>query len=143
MNPTRPYFYSGSSRLISSGLSSSSSIKTMLLFFTALLFSAFASADVETRILSNGKLVLENIPEIPESIIEDLNRFQNVRPAPVRDWTRDGKSLYIGPRFISPRFGDVSQLHKVDKLGGARYQLTFWSGLKHSYDTHLTRAYIN
>lgn len=82
---------------------------------------ALAKTDINVRKMNNGNLILENIPEIPESIITDLNRFQNVRSAPVRGWTKDGKSLYI-----STRFGDVNQLHRVDKPGGARTQLTFF-----------------
>ncbi len=80
------------------------------------------SAQEAVRTLNNGNLVLDNIPEIPKSVVDDLNRFQNVRSAPVRDWTLDGQSLYV-----STRFGDVSQLHRVDQPGGSRAQLTFFS----------------
>lgn len=76
---------------------------------------------LNTRTLNNGNLVLEDIPDIPASIVDDLNRFQNVRSAPVQSWTLDGNSLYV-----STRFGDVAQLHRVDKPGGARAQLTFF-----------------
>ncbi|MBX2846803.1 MAG: S9 family peptidase [Acidiferrobacterales bacterium] len=85
------------------------------------LFSTSLFAEVELRTLNDGNLVLENIPDIPKSVVDDLNRFQNIRSAPVRDWTRDSQSLYI-----STRFGDVSQLHRVDKPGGTRSQLTFF-----------------
>lgn len=88
---------------------------------TVLFFSSVISAEVEVRKMNNGNLVLEDIPAIPESVVNDLSRFQNVRSAPVRGWTRDGQSLYI-----STRFDDVSQLHRVDKPGGSRSQLTFF-----------------
>ena len=91
------------------------------LIVISLLVASLANAEVDVRKMNNGNLVLEDIPEIPESIVSDLNRFQNVRSAPVRGWTLDGKSLYI-----STRFGDVSQLHRVDQAGGSRSQLTFF-----------------
>ena len=64
---------------------------------------------------------MQDVPEIPQTIVTDLNRYQNVRSAPFRDFSLDGQTLYI-----STRFGDVSQLHKVEKPGGARQQLTFF-----------------
>ncbi len=78
-------------------------------------------ADVERRELNNGQLILEDIPEIPQSIVDDLNRYQNVRSGSVLDWSADGKSL-----FISTRFAEVSQIHRVDMPAGARTQLTFF-----------------
>ena len=64
---------------------------------------------------------MEDIPTIPRSIKDDSIRFQNVRSAPFRDWTSDGKGIYI-----TTRFADVSQLHRVDRPGGFRRQLTFF-----------------
>jgi dipeptidyl aminopeptidase/acylaminoacyl peptidase len=64
---------------------------------------------------------MQDIPEIPQIIADSLNRYQNVRSAPFRDFSQNGNSIYI-----STRFGDVSQLHRVDKPGGARHQLTFF-----------------
>ena len=80
-----------------------------------------ATADIDRRTLNNGQLVLEDIPEIPQQIADDLRRYQNVRSAGALDWTADGKSLYV-----STRFGDVPQLHRVDAPAGTRTQLTFF-----------------
>lgn len=91
------------------------------LTLVALLATATATADIERRTLNNGQLVLEDIPEIPRQIAEDLRRYQNVRSASALDWTADGGSLYV-----STRFGDVPQLHRVDAPAGARTQLTFF-----------------
>lgn len=85
-----------------------------------LIFMPFTQA-VDERTANNGNLVMQDVPEIPESIASDLNRYQNVRSAPFRDFSFDGEAIYI-----STRFGDVSQLHKVEKPGGARQQLTFF-----------------
>jgi hypothetical protein len=53
----------------------------------ALLISPFSFAEVMTTTTNNGNLVLEDIPEIPNAIVSDLNRYQNVRSANFRDWT--------------------------------------------------------
>lgn len=82
--------------------------------------STSATADVDRRTANNGNLVMEDVPEIPAEIADSLNRYQNVRSATFRDWTPDGTGLYV-----STRFGDVEQLHRVDTAGGARYQLTY------------------
>lgn len=78
-------------------------------------------ADVIHTEANNGNLLMQDIPEIPPSIIADLNRYQNVRSAGFLDWTEDGNGI-----FISTRFGDVSQVHRVDHPGGARRQITFF-----------------
>ena len=82
---------------------------------------AAANAEVKERMANNGNVVLSGIPEIPPEIGRRLNRYQNVRGAAFRGWTRDSESI-----FISTRFGAVSQLHRVDMPLGARHQLTFF-----------------
>ena len=93
---------------------------------TVFLFSVFVcvavAAEPVVRTANNGNLVMEDIPEIPASIVDSLNRYQNVRSASFRDWTEDGRGLYI-----STRFGDVSQIHRVDMAGGARHQVTYFN----------------
>ncbi|MEX0708916.1 MAG: alpha/beta fold hydrolase [Woeseia sp.] len=86
----------------------------------ALILGSTALA-VEQRVVNNGNLVMEDIPAIPERIVDDLNRYQNVRSAGFLDWSEDGKSIYI-----STRFGDVNQIHRVDMPDGTRRQLTFF-----------------
>jgi dipeptidyl aminopeptidase/acylaminoacyl peptidase len=93
-------------------------------FLCALLIAVLAQpvqAEVERRTLNDGNLILEDIPAIPQTIVDDLNRYQNVRSASFLDWTADGESLYV-----STRFGEVEQIHRVDMPGGARHQLTFF-----------------
>jgi dipeptidyl aminopeptidase/acylaminoacyl peptidase len=79
-----------------------------------------AAADVETRTANNGNLIMENVPEIPAELVASLNRYQNVRSALFAGWTGDGDGI-----FVKTRFGDVTQIHRVDAPGGARQQLTF------------------
>lgn len=92
------------------------------LLLAALLGPAAALADVEQRTLNDGNLVLEDIPEIPAAIINDLNRYQNIRAASFRAFTADGNGI-----IVSTRFGDVDSLHRVNMPGGARSQITFYS----------------
>lgn len=93
------------------------------LLFTSLFlasYSAFALADVVRTEANSGNLVMEDIPTIPQSVVVDLNRYQNVRSAGFQDWTEDGKGI-----FVATRFGDVNQLHHVGHPAGARTQITF------------------
>ena len=88
---------------------------------TFLATAAFAADSVQRSEANNGNLIMEDIPAIPDEIVNDLNRFQNVRSASFRDWTENGQGVYI-----STRFADVNQIHRVDMPGGARQQITFF-----------------
>ena len=68
-----------------------------------------------------GNLLLENIPDIPETISERLNQYQSTREAAVIDWFNEGDGL-----LVSTRFGETAQLHFVGNAGGTRRQLTFF-----------------
>ena len=95
---------------------------TRTIFGIALLLGASAlAAEPVVRTANDGNLVMYDIPPIPEDIVDDLNRYQNVRSAEFRDWTADGSGMYV-----STRFGDVNQIHRVDMAGGARHQITFY-----------------
>ena len=87
----------------------------------ALLATAAIAASVSRTEANNGNLVMEDVPPIPADIVDDLNRYQNVRSANFQGWQEDGSGLYI-----STRFADVDQLHRVDAPGGARHQLTYY-----------------
>ncbi|MEM7054936.1 MAG: alpha/beta fold hydrolase, partial [Pseudomonadota bacterium] len=84
-------------------------------------FSGLKADAVAERTANSGNVVLEDVPEIPQSIRNDLRRYQNVRSAGVLDWTADGSGLYI-----STRFAEVSQIHRVNQPGGTRQQLTWF-----------------
>jgi dipeptidyl aminopeptidase/acylaminoacyl peptidase len=91
------------------------------LLLLAGLCTPVASHAVDTRTVNDGNVVLEDVPEVPESLRAQLNRYLNTRRAGFADWVGEGEGLYI-----TTRFGDVSQLHRVDAPGGARHQLTFF-----------------
>src|SRR4030095_9995003 len=67
-----------------------------------------------------GTRTSENIPAIPQALIDQLNRYQNTRGASVAGWTRDGCLL------ISTRFAETAQAHRVCQPMGMREQLTFY-----------------
>ncbi len=66
-----------------------------------------------------GNLVMENIPDIPADVSERIRQYQNVRGHGFQDWIGDDI-------LISTRFGEVSQIHRVNMPGGARQQVTFY-----------------
>ncbi len=68
-----------------------------------------------------GNLVVENIPDIPESVAQRLQQYQNARSASVADWHPAGEQL-----LIRTRFGETAQLHQVDHPLGMRQQITFF-----------------
>jgi dipeptidyl aminopeptidase/acylaminoacyl peptidase len=92
-----------------------------ILSFALLFAAAAATAEVEQRTANSGNVVLEDVPEIPADIGEALTRYQNVRSASLAGWSADGEALYI-----ETRFAEVSQLHRVERAGGMREQLTWF-----------------
>jgi len=89
-----------------------------------MLLIPLASAGDEPRewTTNQGQLVLQDVPDIPAKLVDRLNQYQSVRSASFLDWTKNGKAVYIRTRF-----GDISQVHRVDIAGGARHQLTWFN----------------
>ena len=85
-----------------------------------LLTHVVLASDVQHRTANDGQLLMQNIPPIPAELSAALSRYQNIRSARFSGWAEDGKAIYIKTRFSA-----VSQLHRLDKPGGARIQLTF------------------
>ncbi|MFW5662965.1 MAG: S9 family peptidase, partial [Bacteroidota bacterium] len=86
----------------------------LLLIFTTSAFSQVDRKEV-------GNLVIENVPEIPQTLKNRLMQYQNTRSAGFAGWDARGEGL-----FITTRFGETSQVHYIEKAGGARKQLTFF-----------------
>ena len=70
---------------------------------TAMNTPGQSGGDVER--VTEGNLVMENIPEIPAEVSEDLRRYQNVRTHGFADWTDRGV-------LVTTRFGEVNQVHR-------------------------------
>ncbi|GIW87906.1 MAG: peptidase S9 family protein [Isosphaeraceae bacterium] len=71
----------------------------------------------------------EGVPEIPRAIATELAAYQNIRSARFQGWgvglePAQGE-IVRGPQLILTRFGETTQVHRVDFPGGARTQLTF------------------
>ena len=88
--------------------------------FLALLAHGAAANEVQRRTANDGQLLLEDIPEIPESLPTLLSRYQDIRTTRFVGWSKDSKNI-----FVKTQNGEVSQLHRVDKPKGERHQLTF------------------
>ena len=93
----------------------------VLMVITALLATSAAADTVERRVMNNGALVLEDVPEIPQELRRELYRWQEVRSAALRAFTADGEGIYV-----STGFGSVDALHRIDMPMGARQQQTFY-----------------
>ncbi len=86
--------------------------------FFLLVFPLFLSAQERKQF---GNIVTEDIPSIPDRIVEKMNQYQSVRSSSFADWDPNGMGM-----LISTRFGETNQLHYVERPGGARKQITFF-----------------
>ncbi len=66
-----------------------------------------------------GARVSENIPTVPDELVERLARYQNTRGASFGGWLGDGSLI------VTTRFGETTQAHRVRMPMGMREQLTF------------------
>ncbi len=83
------------------------------------LFSFISFSQVERR--EQGNLVIENIPQIPQELVEKMYQYQSTRSAGYVDWLPNGDGM-----LIATRFSETAQIHHVKKPGGARTQITFF-----------------
>jgi dipeptidyl aminopeptidase/acylaminoacyl peptidase len=88
-------------------------------FLFAVCFVTVSTFQSQTR--SIGNLSLENIPEIPTSIIETSTQYQNMRAASLIGFHPQSAAM-----LISTRFGETAQLHLVKQSMGYRQQITFF-----------------
>ena len=61
-----------------------------------------------------------DVPPIPAELIGRLRQYQEVRSAGFRGWAPDGDGI-----LVATRFGNTTQLHRVQTPGGRRAQITF------------------
>lgn len=67
-------------------------------------------------------LVLQNIPSVPLSLVEQADRYTQYRSASLASWHPTQREM-----LISTRFGDTSQVHRVSQPLGTRHQITFFA----------------
>lgn len=82
-----------------------------------ILFSS--SAVAATSHVERGSLIFDDIPEPSVELSAKVDAYLSGREATPLGWSPKGGLL------ISTRFGEVSQLHVLDKPEGARRQITF------------------
>lgn len=70
---------------------------------------------------TQGTLVIEGVPEIPQSLSDRMLQYLSTRSASVCGWSPDGKGI-----LIYTRLGDTAQVHRVANPGACREQLTFF-----------------
>jgi dipeptidyl aminopeptidase/acylaminoacyl peptidase len=87
----------------------------LLLAASSLFFNAGLAA---TR-LERGTLTFDNIPDAPADLVEKLDGYLSGRQAVPLGWSPKGQLL------ITTRFGEVNQLHLLERAAGDRRQLTF------------------
>jgi len=88
---------------------------------TASLLASPAPALGDVERIQVGQRVTENVPAIPDALVERLARYQNTRGAGFAGWLPDGGML------VTTRFGETNQVHRLAGPGMAREQLTFFA----------------
>jgi dipeptidyl aminopeptidase/acylaminoacyl peptidase len=93
----------------------------------AALALAAASADAPASavqgtvpLAGNPRLLASGIPPIPDEFRRRVLQYQDARAATLEDVADDGSAV-----LVATRFGNVRQLHVVERPLGAREQLTF------------------
>ena len=82
---------------------------------------AFCMAVFLSALTPSDNLTLQNIPPVPTSLVEQVDRYTQYRTASLASWHPTRREM-----LVSTRFGDTSQVHHVSQPLGARYQLTFF-----------------
>ncbi|KAB8190765.1 alpha/beta fold hydrolase [Lysobacter maris] len=94
-------------------------LATALVVVSATVQSAPAAGQDVVRV-EEGNRISEDIPAIPDALVERLNRYQNTRGANVAGWLGDDCLL------VATRFAETAQAHRVCQPLGMREQLTFY-----------------
>jgi dipeptidyl aminopeptidase/acylaminoacyl peptidase len=92
--------------------------RIFLMLLSAAPFLLATAAAALPRV-ERGNLIFDNIPEPAPGLSEKLDAYLNARQATPLGFSPKGQLL------IATRFGDVEQLHLVERPAGERRQLTF------------------
>jgi hypothetical protein len=91
--------------------------RNLLLLLNLLLTKTLSAQTLEVP----DNFVMENIPSIPTSLVEEVKNFTEARSASFVDWHPLKKEM-----LITTRFGNSNQLHYIKFPGGDRKQITFF-----------------
>ena len=92
----------------------------LLLTFASLGLAAQSAPSTQPTLVPGDNLVVQGIPPIPMSLIEDVGRYTEFRGAAFSSWHPERREM-----LISTRLGDLPQVHWLRFPGGARTQVTF------------------
>ena len=95
-------------------------MRRLLALLGPLLLSAPAGAQPAEAPVPEA-LHADGVPPIPAELVDDVRRYTEARPAGFVDWHPTERTM-----LIRTRFGNTSQLHRVDAPMGARSQVTFF-----------------
>lgn len=96
-------------------------IARSLLAATAAALAITAGSVAWAEVRTEGNIVFDGAPKTPAALQAAIKPYYAARSAVFEDWMADGSML------IATRFGDVTQIHRVARPGGARTQLTFFA----------------
>jgi len=102
-------------------MSRSLRVLSLLLVLSALTYAAPADKTAVPTLAPGDNLVVEGVPAVPMSLVEQVGRYSEFRYAFGTSWHPVRREMLIGTRF-----GDTYQAHVVKAPGGARTQLTFF-----------------
>ena len=87
-----------------------------------LFLCSFTGTQAQGPVLRPGdNLVTVNVPPIPATLAESVERYTHFRTAGFDGWHPTRREM-----LVATRFGDTAQIHHVRFPGGARTQLTFF-----------------
>ena len=86
------------------------------------VFSGAAAAEANDIASRPAALVADQVPDIPQAIVDQTRPYMEYRTASFVDWDPKSKAMLIATRFAETR-----QLHRVGAPMGQREQLTFAS----------------
>lgn len=69
--------------------------------------------------VERGNLIYDGVPDVPPGATAGVDAYLNAREAAPLNWSSAGELL------VATRFGDVEQMHVLDRPGGARRQIGF------------------
>ena len=94
-----------------------------LVVLVALVLSGCASVAPKppaSQVEISANLVAAGVPELSDGLVAEVARYQNSRAASLLGWVGDGI-------LIATRFGDTTQLHRVEEPMAMRRQITFFT----------------
>jgi hypothetical protein len=70
-----------------------------------------------------GNLLVEGVGEIPTSVSERLDQYQNLRSAGFADWDASGKGLYINTHFADVTYSVIPNKVTFPKINNEEQEV--------------------